>query len=253
MYRSIYVGADLDDLREAVTPETWDIWSRREPALAATTFDGFLAASAQEADQALGALLRLAAVDNGDDTLAARLVLARLGGNVGFLFRRFGPACGWREEVVAAFFWERIRTFPWRTRTHHFQSNVVFDCWSALRRGLYDARDVVPIDPQHGFDYVPQTPAREEPADELAALLAWGHQAGLVRPDEIQLLGELVDAGWELIDQECGQQKRGAATETAMWVLADRRGCSMRTVQRQVASVIGRLRRHRDVYLGLVA
>ena len=112
-------GVTPRELDSLVDGERWRAWCRARPELAA--FDSLatirrLRGTAE--DQALGALLWLAATDGGDDQLAAVAVLHQLGGSVRVIARHFWHAAeGEAEGIVAGAMWEQIRAYNWRERT----------------------------------------------------------------------------------------------------------------------------------------
>src|SRR3954452_4643705 len=111
-------GVTPRELDSLVDGELWRAWCRARPELA--DFDSLatirrLKGAAE--DQALGALLWLAAADGGDDQLAAVAVLHQLGGSVRVIARHFWHAAeGEAYGTVAGAMWEQIRAYHWCER-----------------------------------------------------------------------------------------------------------------------------------------
>jgi hypothetical protein len=107
-------------------------WAAADPALTGLTgiddITGILAKGADpdRADEVMGALVRLAARDGGDDADAVLLLLHLLSDGVLALAGRLpGPTDV--VPVVVAELTCQIRSFPWRRRTRAYAANLLLD------------------------------------------------------------------------------------------------------------------------------
>ena len=120
------VGIAPQELDELVDEERWRQWCLAEPDLA--EFGSLKAVRelrGEAEDQALGALLRLAATDGHDDQLAAVAVLHQLGGSIRTIARHFWHlADGDVEGIVVGAIWEQIRSYDWRSRRRHHAAAI---------------------------------------------------------------------------------------------------------------------------------
>ena len=112
------VGITPQELDELVDEERWRQWCLAEPDLAEIgSLKAVRELRGEAEDQALGALLRLAATDGHDDQLAAVAVLHQLGGSVRTIARHFWHLAGGDVEgIVVGAVWEQIRSYDWRSR-----------------------------------------------------------------------------------------------------------------------------------------
>lgn len=262
-----HVGIPPAQLAKLVEGEVWERWLTAEPDLAAVSSLAELDLLRGSAtDGPLGALVRLAARDGGDDELAAIAVVHQLEGGVRRLVHQFRNLTDDVEAVVIGALWETIRTFPWRRRTRSFAANLIYDTRTAVvalllpgttRRGPEPS---VLVDPQTwAWDALAGSEAAR-PADdpgaaaELADLLDWAIGAGVVTRAEARLLDELVAAGrTDCDDGEPRWAARGACSVAAVAAVAARRGRCARTVVRQRDQVVARLREAKGRYLAEAA
>lgn len=251
-----HVGIPPEQLAQIVEVEVWDRWLTAEPALAAVGSLAELDALRGSAtDGPLGALVRLAARDGGDDELAGIAVVHQLEGGVRQLIRQFRNLTDDVETVVIGALWETIRTFPWQRRTRSYAANLIYDTRAAIvavllpgttRRG---PEPVVFVDPQAGvLDALAESKglrAHEDhcgATDQLVDLLNWAVKAKVVTREDARLLVELVVAGHGGLDTECPQWARGACSDAAVAKVAQRRGLCTKTVIRQRDHAVARLR-----------
>ena len=161
-------------------------WSCTEPALAGwASVDDLPAVLAQgtdrtRADAVLGALIRCAAPDGGDDPDAALVLLHLLRPGVFALAQRLTGLQGMDGPAVPAVVAElacRIRTFPWRRRPRAIAANLLLDTKRVLwrqhdRLSRLEAHLVEPGTPW--WENRPDHPAADPaPERELADLLGW--------------------------------------------------------------------------------
>lgn len=263
----IYVGIPPANLAEIVEGEIWDRWLRAEPSLAAVNSLAELDALRGSAtDGPLGALVRLAARDGGDDEVAGIAVVHQLEGGVRRLVRQFRNLTDDVETVVIEALWEQIRTFPWQRRTRSYAANLVYDTRAALialllpdttRRG---PEPVVFIDPQSGLlDVVAGSTGPDidedlcDARDQLAELLRWAVATKAITVEDARLLVELVVADRGALDTESLQRARGACSVAAVAKVAERHGLCAKTVFRRRDQALTILRATAGRYLSEVA
>lgn len=187
-------------------------WAEREPMLASFPDLHWLRATVHDrgtperSDHLLGALVRLAAVDGGDDQLAARTVLQlllpgalRLAGTVAAASRDPVDA----EAAVLAELMIGIRTFPWRRRRRAIAANLLLD----TRQRLFRSRHRTGREVATGLDREAPagsgTPATELDQDGSVALnhlLRWAQQQRILDRFETTLL-----VGWHVYEIPVGQ------------------------------------------------
>ncbi len=81
-------------------------------------------------------------------------------------------------------------------------------------------------------------PEVEDPVTDLADLLTWARQVGVIEAGEVDLIVELVAAAHE-----------GVATEDAQRLIGKRHGVAMRTIRRRRDATLARLREAAPAYL----
>lgn len=258
-----HVGVPPAQLAEMVEGEVWDRWLTAEPALAAVgSLTELDALRGSATDGPLGALVRLATRDGGDDELAGIAVVHQLEGGVRQLIRQFRNLTDDVETVVIGALWEQIRAFPWRRRTRSYAANLIYDTRAAIiavllpgttRRG---PEPVVFVDPQAGLlDALAESKGLNAPedlcgaADQLGDLLNWAVKAKVVTREDARLLVELVVAGHGAPDTECPQWARGACSVAAVTKVAQRRGLCTKTVIRRRDQAVACLRATAGRYL----
>lgn len=260
------VGVTPAELNEIVEGEVWSRWCVAEPDLAqvrSLTELDLLRGSAT--DGPLGALVRLAAMDGGDDELAGIAVVHQLRGGVRRLVRQFRNLTDDVEAVVIGALWEQIRTFPWRRRTRSHAANLIYDTRTAVTALLLPGRTrgggqpIVLIDPQSwvmdalaGAE-VPTASDTDCAVEDLADLLGWAVKNGVVTTADARLLVELVGAGREEHRDPCPPWSRGACSLKAATKVAKRRGQCTKTVIRQRDQIVTRLRATAPQYLAEAA
>jgi hypothetical protein len=88
------------------------------------------------ADALLGALVRLGAVDGGNDQDAAGAVVLLLSNGAARLAGQLRNLSGDIDQIVAGQVWLQIREFPWRRRREAIAANILMDARRALLRDL---------------------------------------------------------------------------------------------------------------------
>ena len=149
-----YVGLSRRELYDQVRGAVWERWVGAEPLLGDLgCLEDLWDRRGRDADGLLGALVRLAAKDGGDDQLAAVAVCHQLAARS----RRI--AVGLRDlsrdidETVAGALWVEIRTFPWRDHTHGYATWLIWETRASVlglllpTRGRTGAEREVAVDP----------------------------------------------------------------------------------------------------------
>ena len=263
-----YAGVTPDELNAMVRGEVWERWVSAEPSLAAVeSLDALHDLRGRATDDALGALVRLAARDGGDDQLAGIAVVHQLNGGVLRLLASLGDLSDDIEAIVIGALWERIRMFPWKRRHRAYAANLVLDTKASVMAHLN------PGGPRRRPDrlvFIGSTALLEAVAegrlcadrsedccddivDELTDLLDWARGTCVVPPGDVALLLELVAAGRELAGLESPRTLRGMCSEAAMLRVARRRGVSTKTILRRRNRAVAALRAHVERYLAEVA
>ncbi len=226
-------------------------WAAAEaPLLGMVSLDAVVSATTRGADRArcdaiVGALVRLAAHDGGDDEDAV-LVLLHLLSNGATRLVRFVPVQGLDGlRFVVAELTAQIRAFPWRRRTRAFAANLLRDTQAALlaesatrqQRRLRIGPDLLvdPLDP--GAIRLFETPlphphARDDDID-VVELPRWAAAAGVATSQDLALLIDLE------LEQRPGVRHHVAA----------KHGVHERTVRRRRARTLTALQQARSTYL----
>ena len=239
MAPSYFLGETWTDLCARIDAAHLGRWASSEPVLGPFTDVGALAddvhssSNREHVDEVFGALLRLAAVDNGDDQDAAMVVahLMHKGSRaVAVSLSDLSPDI---DEVAAAELWMQIRGYRWRQRRHSHALGLKNDTKAALLRELAPARDrdgrrrqvsfspeVVTwlSDARLALGDPGEPESCREAEDELLDVLTWARGTGVLTDNDVRLLLE-----FELATLP---QRRIAAAE---WGLSDRhlrRRCS---------------------------
>ena len=229
-------------------------WSRTEPALRGLRDIDVLAAllapdsgvDADRADALLGALVRTACREGGDDADAVLLVLHLLADGVRPLAKRLADLS---EDILTLLVGEltvQIRTFPLR-RTRAYAANLLRDtqlaCWRELRphrTRTYQAGTDILINPldqpgmRYWFDRSIAGPGGDD-LSELADVLAWAEARGIASRRDLALVVEL-------------EHQRGYGTAARHRVAASF-GINERTVRRRRDRTLAALRLAVEDYL----
>ena len=258
------VGISPHELEELVDEDRWRQWCAAEPILREVSGLAELRCLRGEAeDRLLGALLRLAAHDGGDDQLAAITVVHQLGGAVRLLARRYWHLSdGDIEGLVVGSMWEQIRSFDCQRHTRHYGAVLVHATRRAVRAVLMPGRGgqsggVVLLDPQSWLfeallDHPESGTASQLSAhDELRRFLDWAVGTGWVAQDDAGLLMTLVLA--DRANPDRVKWLRGACSMAAVARVADERGVCAKSVTRARDRVLERLREAVPAYLEEVA
>ena len=260
-------GITPQELDELVDDERWREWSLAEPDLAQfTSLKAVRELRGNAEDQALGALLRLAATDGGDDQLAAAAVLHQLGGSVRIIARHFWHLSdGDLEGIVVGAIWEQIRSYDWRSRPRHHGAAIHHATRKVVRATLMPdisrsrGHRVVLLNPQSWvFEALAQhaeTSATSLDAfdsrDQLGIFLNWAIGRGIVDDEDIGLLAALMDL--DRGNPQIARWLRGACSVAAIEHMASERGVCTKSVYRARDKVLAKLRDAAPQFLDEVA
>jgi hypothetical protein len=242
----------------------WSSWVATEPVLASVNGLDEVVAIVEDrgdrvrADALLAALVRLGALDGGNDHDAAQAVALLLFNGAGRLARQLSSLSDNIDEMVAGQVWVQIREFPSRRRRRAISQNILMDARRAVlrdlgvetakrRRGIVvilvdtmavgaaiDAslRAVVDHGPGVGLD------------DELTllAVLEWAIGKGVVTDQDAAILLELASV-------EVAGTVRGLNSAAEIRVVAARHGVNERTVRRSRDRAVRSLVGAREAYL----
>lgn len=226
-------------------------WAAAEPALAAVSSINAVRALTENptdraaVDELVGALIRVAAVDGGNDADTALVVLHLLRNGICRMAQRLGHRGPQVMALVVGEVTCVIRSYPWRRRTRSYAAGVLLDAKHALWYG-----ELTPVDD-------PRRPAAAiliDPADlqrssahrpvesveiELMDVLLWAASSGVITVGEAQLL----------IDTEHGRAY-GAGTRAAVAAAA---GIPERTFRRKRQQTLAALADAASDYVAAVA
>ena len=203
----------------------------------------------ERADVVLGALLRLAAVDGGNDPDAALLVVYLLDVGTRRLACALADLSGDIDAVIAGAVWVQIRTYPWRKRQRGHAKGVLLGaraavltdlCPSAMVGGERVVHVVDPVlaDTLAGLSTSAPGSATEvtDAEQELDDVLGWAQQTGVLATDDVAFLLDV-----------------GRLTVPARARLARSQRVSERTLRRRCRRILATLRGARGAYLAQAA
>jgi hypothetical protein len=180
-------------------------WQQREAALAGVPGPAYLPARTgrevdrAEADEVLGALVRVAAVDGGADPDAALVLVHLLSDGVLALTARLNRRrVSQYRRVLLLVVGEltcRIRSFPWRRRTRAFAANLLLDTKSAVLGELPviapdGGAPEIPVDPSDPVLTVPRDDSTDQDPG-LDDLVRWAAVNDVVGADDLRILAAL--------------------------------------------------------------
>ncbi|WP_310961341.1 hypothetical protein [Nocardioides terrisoli] len=227
----------------------WERWVSAEPELA--PYDGLAEVHSlrgADADGPLGALVRLAAYDGGDDELAAYAVVHQLEAGARCLMHGLADTCQDSDATVLSCLWIRIRTFPWQRRRRAYAANILRDTRAQAVKLLCPQRSIRELHfrDQDGWDEfvrpVLSTPGVADAAIELADLLGWARRSRVIGRAEMEFLVELLAAAESFEDQQRPAMRKGVCPQAVTRQLAERRGVCPKTISRERDRILARLR-----------
>jgi hypothetical protein len=242
----------------------WSAWVAAEPVLAgANGLDQVMAIAADKADPGradtlLAALVRLGAVDGGDDQEAAHAAALLLDNGAGRLAGQLRNLSRDIDQMVAGQVWLQIREFPWRRRRRAIAANILMDVRRHVLRDLgVDTRrssrgvEVTLVDTTTVRSAIEAYSLRQGGQDpragsghklNLPALLEWATDKGVISHQDAAILLELASL-------EVAGTVRGLSCAAEISAVAARRGVNERTIRRSRDRAIRCLVRARDAYL----
>lgn len=228
-------------------------------------------ASAGEADEVLLALAMLAAPDGGDEVAAAAVLAkcllpgaCRLAGSLCGLrprggFRDSQPVgvAAWLpgariDELVASQLWIEVRSFPWR-RLRKVAANVLMNTRSGVLRELGEHQQLARVDrtwantvpvPPHpggwpaevsGVGHCGVDADAESAGEELAEVLGWAREVGVITGADQRLLLCLVDEARGVETRCMSRGYAGLVSNELSVRVGARLGVSEATVRRRVS------------------
>ena len=258
-----HLGITREELVDRLAEGAWERWTAAEPVLGTiTSFDELRDMRGAEADSLLGALVRLAAANAGNDELAAYAVAHQLGAEarrIAFSLRDLSPDI---DALVMSALWVEIRTFP-EQRDRAYATSVLRATRQAVLNQLLpergESRRMVLLPPSdlasESFAPVTTTPAveTEDARMELLEYLTWCVATDRISDESRELLLDLVVAARKTAGMGLLNLKRGVCSLHAVRVVADDRGVSIKTILRKRDTVLSQLRAARSDYLRSVA
>jgi hypothetical protein len=241
----------------------WPSWVAAEPVLASVIGLGEVVATAADrgdpgrADVLLAALVRLGAVDGGNDQEAAHAVALLLANGATRLAGQLRNLSQDIDEMVAGQVWLQIREFPWRRRRRAIAQNILMDARRAVladlgvdtasrRRGvvviLVDTIEVEAIDGGSGILLEHDRSSRSGDEFTLVAVLEWATGKGVVTHQDAAILLELARL-------ELTGSVRGLSSAAEISAVATRRGVNEKTVRRSRDRALRSLVGAREAYL----
>lgn len=265
-----WLGVSPEELNEQVADAVWARWVAAEADLAGYAgLEELHALRGLDNDPPLGALVRLAAQDGGNDLLAAVALAHQMERGARSLMHTLRDLGEDVDEMVMSALWVEIRCFPWRRRTRAYAANLMRDTRASVletvgirRRSPWPGSDVL-LDPQSPLVEwlsTPEARCRCEPASsceqttlELVELLDWALASDVIERDDAALLLDLVAAGEVVADQDTPWTRRGICSQAAVRRVAERRGVCGKTIRRRRDRIVAALRESTGRYLADVA
>ncbi|GAA5122529.1 hypothetical protein GCM10023339_41080 [Alloalcanivorax gelatiniphagus] len=250
----------------------WDKWSGVDGRL--RMVDGYdqlrpwlREADYEAIDDMLLALAELAALDGGNDVVAAGVLAKCLMPGAcslaAWLHRRQqshpfrdnqpgtsgGPASV-VDELVASQLWIEVRTVGWQ-RIRRVAANILLDTRAAVLLELGDHFQVERRDRSWARTLVTDDPVRSaqpvtddydsDAAAELADLLAWANESDVISPSDGQLLASVLEEAAAVETRNLRRGRGGLMSNEVSRRVAARMGVSDRTVRRHTSRAVGAL------------
>jgi hypothetical protein len=233
------LGVSWPALTDRVEPaNTLARWAATEHALAGVgTLDELAAivhrgGNAARADELLGALIRLAALDGGDDEDAALLVAHLLANGTRKLALQVRDLSADIDDLLAGQLWLQIRTFPWQRRTRAYAKSLLLDTRLGVLAELRPYRTRAGHDPVLLVDPI-STPAVDGPSDAELLDRPFLHEHDL--------------------DEAGDGTHRGVNIAAEIADVAERHGVHAKTIWRRRARALTALQQASSDYLAAVA
>ncbi|MEJ7831871.1 MAG: hypothetical protein WKF79_03075 [Nocardioides sp.] len=237
----------------------WSEWLSAEPRLAGFTSLEDALEGWRRRDlrcyQVVSGLTALGSRRGGDDDDAALAVVVLLAEGVARVAMTVSDV--WELEDVSATVWEEVKVAEPQLGGHAARYLLQRARQRLIRpaAGMVARVETTSLDQRLGWDtdgtegaggetrdLALALPQVEDPATDLADLLAWAGAVGVIAPEEIDLLIELLAAGHD-----------GMPREDAQRLVGERRGLSLRTIRRRRDATVARLREAAPKYLAATA
>lgn len=147
-----------------------------------------------QVDSVMGALVRCAARDGGDDPDAVLVVMHLLRPGVYALAEKFSGMAGVDDTPIGAVLAElscRIRTFPWQRRSRAIPGNLLLDVKHKLwvQHCRLTRADIHLVEPRHPlWEQLSVDDGGPLPEHDLAELFDWAATVGLAPAEDLALL-----------------------------------------------------------------
>lgn len=261
---SIFEQLDLTARVAAAEPSIRG-WGLQHPAGSqletfADLVEGLRGGSPGENDRLLLRLAELAHVEAGDSVDAAAVLARLVLPAVAARLRRCGPVSvpGEVDRHAAALLWIACRTFPYRGR-HWVATTIGWRVFRAVQQELGHgagegrtwAATVVAGDPSWWADDAPAPDPEPDPADDVADLLQWAADRGVVSSEELVLVSTLLRVSRDLPVPR--RTRHGLLSKQISELVAAEVGIGPATVRRRVAEVLVRLNAAGPAYLSMLA
>lgn len=225
--------------------ELWPDWVAQDRRLArAPAVDGLpdwlLSVDSERADDVLHALVRIGSPSGGDCQAAVWVVVRALLPGAITAARR-GSDKPDTDALVATQLWLEVREFPW-WRHMKVAGNVLANTRSHIGR----AGEPRPSSIEQRTVPTARIPDRSteeplRPGEELADVLAWAEQAGVVEANDLQLLSSLVQHTDRVGVRTVCRGGQGLMSAAALAATATEFGVSPGTVRRRARRSIDAL------------
>jgi len=265
MLATQFMGLTWPALEERVERSgRWSSWVAAETVLASANGLDELVAIVEDrgdpgrADALLAALVRLGAVDGGNDQDAAQAVALLLANGAARLARQLRNLSDNIEEMVAGQVWLQIREFPSRRRRRAIAQNILMDARRAVLRDLgvdtasrhrgivvilVDTTAAGTVTDGRAGAFVDHDPGARLGDDlTLLAVLEWATGKGVVTDHDATILLELAST-------EVAGTLRGLNSGAEIRAVAARHGINEKTVRRRRDRALRSLVSVREVYL----
>jgi hypothetical protein len=241
----------------------WATWCSCEPRLDGVAcledaIEGWQSRRDPRSYQLVAALTALGSRRGGDDDDAALAVVVLLGPGIARLAATLRDVC--EVDDVRATLWEEVKraepqlgNLAARYLLQRARQRLTRPAAGMVARGEtvsldqqlgWDGatRSGLKVREEHDRDLMVAAPGVEDPVRDLADLLTWAREVGVIEAGEVDLIVELLAAAND-----------GAATEDAQRLVGERHGVAMRTIRRRRDATLARLRAAAPDYLAATA
>lgn len=247
------LGLDQLDVTPAEVVRVWPVWQFFHPELRSIDVrrlrEWLQCASVQEADDVLYMLAKRAAMDGGQDRIAAvALAWALLPGAVSLAHRWLRSASD-IDLLVAEQLWLKVRSFAWQRR-RKVAANILLD----VRKGVLTDMGVPDLQPASErantlsipiaeFDAIDWGQDDPTPDVRLHDLLCHAEELAIITPADHDLLLTVLEIATEVGAPRGPKRGLGGFASTEFTeVVATRYGVSGRTIRRRLERTMTSLR-----------